>query len=394
MRTMTFLFFFAIVLIIYSLANYYIFIRGWQALPQGSKIRVYYLTAFLILASSYIVGRILEKIYLSIASDIFVWIGSFWLAAMLYLFLAVLLIDIFSLLNHWIFKISFPAQMPLYTALTVFGLTVILLIYGYINACNPRIKTLDIKVDKKSSLSQLSIVALSDIHLGTIVGRQRFCRMVERINHLEPDLVLLAGDIVDEDLAPVIRENLGEALTEIRAKYGVYGITGNHEYIGGVEPAAHYLETHNVRLLRDTTILIEDAVYIVGREDRSISQFTNGRRKPLKSLLKSVDFNFPIILMDHQPFKLSEALNNKIDLQISGHTHHGQIFPINFVTKAIYEISWGYRKIGPTHYYVSSGAGTWGPPIRIGNHPEIVQLKLQFENEQGATYDALSRNHE
>ncbi len=394
MRTMTFLFFFAIVLIIYSLANYYIFIRGWQALPQDSKVRIYYLTIFLILAASYIVGRVLEKIYLSVVSDIFVWIGSFWLAAMLYLFLAVLLIDIFRLLNHWVFKISYPAQMPLYTAITVFSLTLILLIYGYINACNPQIKTLDIKIDKKSKLSGLSIVAVSDIHLGTIVDRKRFCRMVERINSLEPDLVLLAGDIVDEDLAPVIRENIGEALTEISAKYGVYGITGNHEYIGGVEQAAHYLETHNVRLLRDTTILIEDAVYIVGREDRSISQFTNGRRKPLKSLLKSVDINLPVILMDHQPFQLEEARDNNIDLQISGHTHHGQIFPINFITNAIYEISWGYRIIGRTHYYVSSGAGTWGPPIRTGNHPEIVQLKLQFENEYDATKAEISRKQE
>lgn len=94
--------------------------------------------------------------------------------------------------------------------------------------------------------------------------------------------------------------------------------------------------------------------------------------------MNGVDISHPVILMDHQAFRLEEAESNGIDLQLSGHTHHGQLWPFNFITKKVYELSWGYKKKGKTHYYVSSGVGTWGPPIRTGNRPEIVNIRLRF----------------
>jgi len=94
--------------------------------------------------------------------------------------------------------------------------------------------------------------------------------------------------------------------------------------------------------------------------------------------MKNVDKSKPIVLMDHQPFQLEEAKQAGIDLQLSGHTHHGQIWPLNYITRAIYSISWGYKNDGSTNYYISSGVGTWGPPVRIGNHPEIVNIVLEF----------------
>ena len=131
-------------------------------------------------------------------------------------------------------------------------------------------------------------------------------------------------------------------------------------------------------MLRDSSIKIEESLDIVGREDRSIAQFARRKRKPVAELMVSVDKNFPVILMDHQPFKLEEAERFGVDLQLSGHTHHGQLWPFNFITKKMYEVSWGYKKKGSTHVYVSSGVGTWGPPVRTGNRPEIVHLKLTF----------------
>ena len=139
------------------------------------------------------------------------------------------------------------------------------------------------------------------------------------------------------------------------------------------------LKAHNIKMLSDTVININASIYIVGREERSINQFTGKKRKPLKKLMSQIDKNYPIILMDHQPFGLNEALENGIDLQLSGHTHHGQLFPFNYLTEAIFEKSWGYLKKGNTLYYISSGVGTWGPPIRTGNHPEIVNIKLTFQ---------------
>ncbi|MBI3578844.1 MAG: metallophosphoesterase, partial [Ignavibacteriales bacterium] len=212
----------------------------------------------------------------------------------------------------------------------------------------------------------------------TIVCKARLEHIVEKINALNPDLVLLPGDVVDEDLGPVIKQNLGETLRKIRSKFGVISITGNHEYIGGVEEAYQYLIAHDIMVLRDSVIKINNSLYVVGREDLSVKQFTGKRRKPLDEIMAGVDKTLPVILMDHQPFRLEDAVQNGVDLQLSGHTHHGQIWPFNFITKKVYEVSWGYKKKGDTHIYVSCGVGTWGPPVRIGNTPEIVNIRLTF----------------
>jgi len=131
-------------------------------------------------------------------------------------------------------------------------------------------------------------------------------------------------------------------------------------------------------MLRDTTITVNDALVLVGREDRSISQFSGKRRRPLDELLRNVDRRKAVILLDHQPFQLEEGAQAGVDLQLSGHTHHGQLWPFNYITGKVYENSWGYLAKGNTHIYVSSGIGTWGPPVRLGNRPEIVELTLVF----------------
>jgi predicted MPP superfamily phosphohydrolase len=387
MKTINFIIFFSIVLTIYGLANFYIFIRGWQAIPQHSRWRIPYLALFLFLALSYIIGRFLEKIWLSIISDIFVWIGSFWLAMMFYFFLIVVVIDLARLVNHWFpfFQLITDNYIKLkqVTFFVSVGIVLVTTLYGYINACSFRVRELDLAIAKQANIKKVNIAVASDIHLGTIVGRKRFCKIVNKINELNPDLILLPGDIVDEDLAPVIRENLGDALLHLKSKFGVYAITGNHEYIGGVESAVKYLKEHGVTVLRDSVAKINDSIYIVGREDRSISQFSGKQRKNLPELMQDVDKSYPVILMDHQPFKLNEAEENGFDLQLSGHTHHGQIFPINFITNAVYEKSWGYLKKGDTHIYVSCGVGTWGPPVRLGSRPEILNIFLTFEDQRG-----------
>jgi predicted MPP superfamily phosphohydrolase len=198
------------------------------------------------------------------------------------------------------------------------------------------------------------------------------------INSLEPDIILLPGDVVDEDIGPVIKQNAGELLRTLKAKYGVYAVTGNHEYIGGVEPSVEYLTEHGLIVLRDKTVKVADSFYIIGREDRASKGFAGIRRKPLNQLIEGVDKNLPVILMDHQPLRLEEAEVSGIDLQLSGHTHHGQLWPFNFITKKLYEVSMGYKQKGNTHYYVSCGVGSWGPPVRTGNRPEIVQKTLNF----------------
>ena len=383
MRKRAFISFFTIALSIYALINFYIFIRGWGVISADASLRFWYVALFLIFSLSFIAGRFLERAALSRFSTALVWIGSFWLGAMVYFFFIVFTIDILRLANSIIpFFPSFLTtgdEAQHVAAIIVTGSVVLVVISGYINALNPRIRTLDLTIPKiVNPTKTLNIAVASDIHLGTLICKSRLERIVEKINDLNPDLVLLPGDVVDEDLGPVIRENLGETLRKIKSKFGVIAITGNHEYIGGVEEACRYLADHGITVLRDSTMRIDNSITIVGREDLSSKQLAGKRRKSLEELMEDVDTSQPVILMDHQPFRLGEAEKNGVDLQLSGHTHHGQLWPFNFITKKVYELSWGYKKKGNTHFHVSSGVGTWGPPIRTGNRPEIVNIRLKF----------------
>jgi predicted MPP superfamily phosphohydrolase len=376
--------FFLVVFTVHGAVNYYIGLRGWQLFPVDSPWRWLYLAVFLFLVLTFIAGRFLERVWLSPVSEALVWIGSYWLAAMLYLFLAVLFIDVLRLVHSLIpilpsSVVETLRQEKLLVGAGVAGVVILLLIIGHLNAANPLVRVVDIPLTKKlDGVDTLSVVMASDIHLGTIIGRNRFDRIVDAINGLRPDLILLPGDVVDEDLAPVIRENLGDHLRALRAPLGIVACTGNHEYIGGADAAVEYLREHGVTVLRDSVLVLNNGLQVVGREDRSIRQFSGKTRKTLPEIMAGVDPARPIILMDHQPFGLSEAVSAGVDLQVSGHTHHGQIWPFNLITNAIYEVSWGYRMIGQTQFYVSSGVGTWGPPVRIGNTPEIVHLRLHY----------------
>ncbi|MCA1919862.1 MAG: metallophosphoesterase, partial [Flavobacterium piscis] len=267
-------------------------------------------------------------------------------------------------------------------ALSVVLLTIIIVAAGFINKNMIVTKKYNIKIKKNAGeLKSLNIVMASDLHLGTINSYGFMYDVAEKINSFNPDIILLAGDIIDEDLAPVIKYDVGEHLLRLKAKYGVYGITGNHEYIGGVEPAVEYLKKYNINIIRDEAVKIDNSFYVIGREDIAIKQFAGKERKKLSDILKGKNKSLPLIMMDHQPFKLEDAQQNGIDLQLSGHTHNGQLWPFNYIVEKVYESAWGYRVIGNTHYYVSCGVGGWGPPIRTGSRPEIINFKLNFVGE-------------
>jgi predicted MPP superfamily phosphohydrolase len=323
--------------------------------------------------------------YPSFLSDLFTWVGSFWLGAMAYLFMIFLLGDIILLINkifNFIPHIGFSGvpQFRMYFAYAAAVITALILIFGYINAKTPRLHEMDISINKKSAkLKSLKMLVVTDVHLGTLIGSRNASRLVNSINNQHPDIVVFGGDLIDEDIQSVIRHNVGEKLLQIRSKYGVYAVSGNHEYIGGITKSIPYLESHGIRMLHDTAIKIENSFYLVGRDDRDKVRFTKIARKPLNEIIAGADKSMPLILFDHQPIKLNDAISNNIDLQISGHTHHGQIFPFNYITDAIFDIGYGYRKTGNTQFYVSNGYGTWGPPIRVGNRPEMIVFQLKFE---------------
>ena len=376
--------FFIIFFAIYSAVNFYIFIRGWQAISHIPILKPFYIIIFLLSALAYIIAKIFNSKLPALIYDILLWPGSFWFAFMLYFFLFIVLIDFSRLLNY-LFSI-YPSFITsnfqttkLVTFIPVILISSIIIIAGYLNTRNIKINHVEIEIPRKASkLGELNVVLVADFHLNPVNDGNLLDKIVRKINELNADIVLIPGDIVDDRVEILKRKNIGKELSEIKSKYGVYVSNGNHEFINGVEGADKYLREFNLNVLRDSAVLIENSFYILGREDRSKPSFTNKRRKSLGEILKEVDRSFPVIVIDHTPLGFSETVEENIELQLSGHTHHGQMFPLNFITNMIYEVSWGYLKKEKTQFYVTCGVGTWGPPVRLGSDSEIVKLAIRF----------------
>lgn len=368
---------------LYALVNFYVCKRGWQALPDIKWIKISYLIVFIFLALSYLLSRFLDRTDFLKTASFFNWIGSFWLVAFLYFFLIIVSIDLIRVLNSFLHFIpaviyKFYPQTKMYLALGSVIVVLGLLIGGYVNTLFPVIKKIEIVTGKNiGKTGRLRIIAVSDTHFGSTVNAQRVNYLVNKVNELKPDIMIFAGDIIDEELNSVIKNNIADNLRNIKATYGVYAITGNHEYIGGIDATSKYIRSHNIKLLRDEVEFVADStVCLVGRNDRDMKRFVKADRMPLETLMEKSDKTKFIVLLDHQPFNLEQSEKNGVDLQISGHTHHGQFWPISIATKAIYELDWGFIKKGNTNIYVSCGFGTWGPPVRIGNRPEIVVFDI------------------
>jgi len=385
MKNIIFIIVVTIILSLYSLLNYYIIKNGLPLTSGHPMWRKILIWGIVFLASAFLVGRFTERISVNTVSTILIWIGSFWLAIMVYLVLQLAVIDIFRGLDklfHFFpaFLTENPMKVRWNLSIIVVAITFVVVLIGHINTWIPVVKNYQIPVGKHAGmLKSLRIVAFSDVHLGTIIEKRHLKDIVNKVNDLNPDIILIPGDIIDEDIAPVIHSNVGELLIKLKAKYGVFAVTGNHEYIGGVNKAKKYLTEHNIQLLNDTAMFIDNSFYVVGREDLTKRQFSGFKRKELAEIMEGVDLNYPVILLDHQPIGLNQAVDAGVDLQLSGHTHHGQLWPFNVITNLVFENGKGLLKKEDTHILVSSGIGVWGPPVRTNSRPEILNITLSFE---------------
>ncbi|MGC9151513.1 MAG: metallophosphoesterase [Microbacter sp.] len=308
-------------------------------------------------------------------ASLIAFVGNTYLIAALYLFLLFLLTDVVLLLNSLIHFI--PGYVLGYHfdwIIIDFVLIAMVLLIGNYRFNHPKTVILNLESNKPKQQKTLKIVAVSDIHLGFSIKKEKLQRYVAMINQTKPDLILMIGDVSDRSMQPIIEQNMVEELSQLKATFGVYAINGNHEhYAETPEATSTYLKTAGIHVLIDETACIDQSFYLIGRDDKS-----NIKRQPLASLVKGLDPTLPKILLDHQPYQLQEAQHNDIDLQLSGHTHEGQFFPGNLFVKKIFEIQYGYRKIGNTHYYVSSGLGIWGPQYRIGTQSEMVVIHFNY----------------
>ncbi|ABR47871.1 metallophosphoesterase [Alkaliphilus metalliredigens QYMF] len=378
---------FSLILLVYGGLTYYIGIRGWQFVVASGldfSTKGYWLVLWVI-AFSFFFARGADKWIPSWLSHPLEIVGAYWLGVMTYLTMILFIVDMVLLLNNRLQLIpDGVTNQPTFTVAIGSAILILILaitVYGGWNARNPQIIEYEVQLDKEvNELEELNVVMLSDLHLGRLVGRRQLEKMIKEINHLNPDLVLMPGDIIDDRVDPFVEQNMMEVFQRLNPPLGVYGSMGNHENIGGqVERVEKYFQQAGIRILRDEYVKIKDQFYIVGREDKSFERFKGSPRQELKELLMDVDKELPIIMLDHQPVGIDEAIANGVDIQLSGHTHRGQLFPFRMFTKKIFMVDWGYKRIEDLHLIVSSGVGTWGPPIRVGSRSEILHIKVKFE---------------
>lgn len=312
-----------------------------------------------IFAYSYIIGRLGHK-WLG-----FTILGSYWFAFLQY---AILLIPAANVI---VLLVNFTDDVFIIGSATAVILLLIFIVGTYL-AYSPVVRTLEITVDGQEK-EPLHMVIGSDFHLGVLSGKRHLKRFVEKANALNPDVVFLAGDLVDDDPIWYARYGMSEVMGQLRPSLGVYGVLGNHEYYGKKIPLlVRVMEKSGVNILRDETILVGNRFYLTGREDR-----TKGKRHAL-SLLKPDKGSLPWIVMDHTPSDLKTPSQLGADFHMSGHTHKGQMWPNHLLTKRIFELDYGYRLIENTHFLVSSGFGFWGPPLRIGSRSELWSVTMKF----------------
>ncbi len=342
----------------------------WCVLPLAKPLK--WTVALLLLAAPismfFFMGGRLDRMPIDMATVMYE-VSTSSLIVLLYLVIIFFLMDVARvcrLMPSTLFHESWTATLSILAVLTV------LLVGGNIRYRNKVRVPLRLTTEKKLG-REYKIVMASDLHIGYHNRRAELARWVDLINAENPDLILIAGDIIDMSMRPIREERMVEEFRRLSAP--VYACLGNHEYYSRVPAARQFYAEAGIHLLKDEAAVIDSVITIVGRDDR-----TNPSRKPLDEVVRDAPDSTYTIVLDHQPYELERAEMAKADFQLSGHTHRGQVWPISWITDAIYECSFGPWQRGNTQFYVSSGLGIWGGKFRIGTQSEYVVATLTTKN--------------
>ena len=384
MKVIPFVFIFIFVA---AILHIYVCIRTHQSLEYLPSLRIPAIAVIIVFIVLFVLtqsGLLLQLFGVRVVGSLS-FISASWIYVLFSVFIALLLVDFVRVLNYFVGFLPLIVKsnyilFKFIIMVIVIGATLFWYILGHLNFITPQKTEVDIFVNKPVVVADvrhennLKIVLVSDLHIGYLINKKKLRQYVDSINSQGADVVFIAGDLFDNAIEPVLDQNMHEELSSIRARFGVYVVTGNHEYIGtDKDTKVSYLKKCGLVVLEDSVALVDNRLYVVGRKDR-----IDGNRKSTQELVQGLDTNMPIILLDHQPFNLDESVSAGVDLHLSGHTHDGQFFPINLITKAIYEVSAGYKLKGNTHIYVTSGIGIWGPPVRIGTKSEFVVINMKW----------------
>lgn len=324
--------------------------------------------------------------------------GNYWLGIMLYMLLS---IAVLHLLGFVIKKIPQTKKYVNRKSFVIYGAVCAVLIivtgaYGVINAHNIKTNRYEITVEKGSArINELNVVLIADLHMGYNIGRRSMRDMANLINAENPDAVVIAGDIFDNEYKALDNpDELAEIFRGIKTKYGIYACYGNHDvaerllagftFSGDAKKQSdvrmdEWLKSAGITLLRDEYVLIDDSFYIYGRPDYQKPGRGIDKRKTPQEVTENLDKSKPIIVIDHQPRELGELADVGVDVDLCGHTHDGQVFPGNLTIKLMWENACGYLKKGNMHNIVTSGVGLFGPNMRVGTDAEICPIHIVFK---------------
>lgn len=378
-------------LLILGLVNYYTGYHAWLLVQEwfSGISSGWFWTVFMLVAFAYVIGMIPWPKAVKPIARFFKVIGSYYLACLEFALIMLPLTDLLYVILGWsgVDRTHFIAE----AGGTLIVLLVIFLVWGSINAWSTVIRSHSIPIDKSIGTSTpLTIAVASDLHLGNIVGNRHLKRMVAQMNAMNPDVILLAGDVLDDSIEPFVRNSMSEQLKQLKARHGVYAVLGNHEYYGGsIQEYTELMRSIGIKVLQDEVEEVA-GVYIVGRKDKTAETMEAGGRMSVSSLLSGLDLSRPVIMMDHQPTGFDVAAQAGVDVLLSGHTHRGQIAPNHWITKRLFELDWGYLRKDKMHVVVSSGYGTWGPPIRLASRSEIIKLEVMLEGTKSYSEEAVS----
>jgi predicted MPP superfamily phosphohydrolase len=371
---------------IYGGVHLYAFLK----LKRGFALE---LPAYLILAIfmilmvvSPIVVRISERYGYEALARGLAYIGFTWMGLLFIFISASFFFDIYRLLH---FSARMLTQRPLAdftlslrnfcTLAMLFSFAVV--IYGYFEALHIRTEHVTVKTSKiPEKIGRFRVVQISDVHLGLIVGKSRLKRILRQVKDARPDILVSTGDLVDGQMDDL--EALTDMFQNIPTKYGKFAITGNHEFYAGLDRALAFTEKAGFTMLRGEGITVSNLLNVAGVDDPARKRYGPDRAASEKALLEKMPREKFTLFLKHQPVINSESLG-MFDLQLSGHTHKGQIFPFNLVTKLYYRMHTGLSKVnGNALLYVSRGSGTWGPPFRFLSPPEVTVIDITYKSIQ------------
>lgn len=342
------------------LRSVWLALHGWPLAARVAVAAVYVLVALSFFAMQALRHRDLPYE----AGHALYWTANSWLFVTLFW-------AFFLLCAIGLQKIGWHPLPPVWSSLL---LTVVVLGAGFVRFTRPQVRQLSLRLSRPlEGRTGLRIVAVSDVHLGYGITPSRLRGYVELINAQRPDLIVIGGDLIDMAVEPLLKERMQDELARLNAPLGIYMVPGNHEFYSGIKASEHFIRQTPVVLLRDSVVTLPGGLCLIGRDDHS-----NPRRRSVAELMKLAPAGRPVVVLDHQPHdrEVGNMVKAKADIAFFGHTHHGQVIPINWVTDAIYRHSYGYVQEGRTHIYVSSGLGLWGPPFRIGTDCELVVMDL------------------